>query len=181
MGKWLNTRAVAIKTMSINIIISIVFTLFIGLAAALTALPGFTVSTVFANHEFAANLTGQQEVPPVDTQATGEASFVPVTPNNETIDFFVNATGIEAVTQGHIHGAPEGENGPIVATLFKYDSVQNDVLENGTIAANNLEGPLQGKTISDLIATMKNGSAYVNVHTEQNPNGEIRGQLVDIQ
>jgi CHRD domain len=39
---------------------------------------------------------------------------------------------------------------------------------------------MQGKTISDLIAAMKNGSTYVNVHTEQNPGGEVRGQLVDI-
>ena len=35
-------------------------------------------------------------------------------------------------------------------------------------------------TIPDLIAAMKNGSTYVNVHTEQNPNGEVRGQIVDI-
>ncbi len=39
---------------------------------------------------------------------------------------------------------------------------------------------MQGKTIRDLIAAMKNGSTYVNVHTELNPVGEVRGQLVDI-
>jgi hypothetical protein len=36
---------------------------------------------------------------------------------------------------------------------------------------------MQGKTMLELIAAMKNGSTYVNFHTEQNPNGEIRGQL----
>ena len=37
-------------------------------------------STVFANHEFATNMTGQQEVPPVDTQAVGEAILVQALP-----------------------------------------------------------------------------------------------------
>jgi hypothetical protein len=133
---------------------------------------------VFANHEFAANLTGQQEVPPVDTQATGEAILVPDLPLNQTVYYFVNATGIQGVTKGHIHSGAQGENGPVVVTLFSFDSPQNAVLQNGTIAANNLEGPMQGKTIPDLIAAMKNGSTYVNFHTEQNPDGEIRGQLM---
>jgi hypothetical protein len=64
--------------------------------------------------------------------------------------------------------------------LFKFDSPQNIVFEKGNVTANNLEGPMQGKTIPDLITAMKNGSTNVNVHTEQNPNGEARGQLVDI-
>ena len=141
---------------------------------------GLNPSTVFANHEFAANLTGQQEVPPVDTQAAGEAILVQDMRLNQTIHYYVNATGIQGVTQGHIHSGAQGENGPIVVTLFKFDSPQNTVLQNGTIAATNLEGPMQGKTIPDLISAMKNGTTYANIHTQQNPNGEIRGQLVDI-
>ena len=39
---------------------------------------------------------------------------------------------------------------------------------------------MQGKTVAELIDAIKNNTAYVNVHTEENPNGEIRGQLVDI-
>ncbi len=141
---------------------------------------GLAASTVFANHEFAANLTGQEEVPPVDTQALGEAIFVPIQPRNETIDFHVNASGIQAVTQAHIHSGSPGENGPIIVTLFTLNPVQNGVSINGSIAANNLEGPMQGKTVAELIDAIKNNTTYVNVHTEQNPDGEIRGQLADI-
>lgn len=147
------------------------------IAMVSTSLPS---STVFANHDFATNMTGQHEIPPVDTQAVGEAILVQNLPLNETMHYFVNVTGIEGVTQGHIHSGAEGENGPIVVTLFNFESPQSTVLQNGTLEANHLEGPMQGKTIPDLIAAMKNGSTYVNVHTEQNPNGEIRGQLVDI-
>src|ERR671916_2848022 len=134
-------------------------------------------STVFANHEFAANLTGQQEVPPVNTQATGQAIVVPI---NQSVSYYVNVTDIQGVTQGHIHSGVQGENGPIVVTLFQFDSPQNGVTQSDNFTATNLEGPMQGKTIPDLVSAMKNGSTYVNVHTEQNPNGEVRGQLVDI-
>lgn len=151
--------------------------LVLGSAVAISSISN--ISMVFANHEFAANLTGQQEVPPVDTQATGEVIFVPELPLNKTIDFYANATGLQGATQGHIHSGVEGENGPIVVTLFKFDSPQNNVTDQeGSIAVNNLEGPMQGKTIPDLMAALKNGSAYVNIHTEQNPDGEIRGQIM---
>jgi hypothetical protein len=150
--------------------------LILGSAIAISSI--LSTSTVFANHEFSANLTGQQEVPPVNTQATGEATFVLNMPKNETINFYENATGIQGVTKGHIHSGVQGQNGPIVVTLFNLDSPQNEVPQNGNFTADDLEGPMQGKIISDLMAAMKNGSTYVNFHTEKNPNGEIRGQLM---
>jgi hypothetical protein len=75
-----------------------------------------------------------------------------------------------------VHLAKQGENGPIVVTLFKYDSPMNEVSENGTITADKLEGPMAGKQLSDLANAGANGSLYINIHTERNPNGEIRGQ-----
>jgi hypothetical protein len=48
---------------------------------------------------------------------------------------------------------------------------------NGKITSADLQGPLAGKQMSDLVNIMKNGGAYVNVHTQQNQNGEIRGQI----
>ena len=50
----------------------------------------------------------------------------------------------------------------------------------GTITSSDLKGPLAGKQISDLVNIIKGGQAYVNVHTEQNKNGEIRGQILDV-
>jgi hypothetical protein len=164
--------------------ISIVYFAIALVLGSAIALSSSSFMNVYANHEFAANLTGQQEVPPVQTQATGEAIFVPVTPDNQTISFFVNATNIQGLTQGHIHSGVQGENGPIVSTLFAFNPVQdpsqNGIMLNGNISAVNLEGPMEGKTMPDLISAMKNGSTYVNFHTQQNPNGEIRGQLMDI-
>lgn len=52
----------------------------------------------------------------------------------------------------------------------------NEVSENGTITADELEGPMAGKQLTDLATAGGNSTLYVNIHTEQNPNGEIRGQ-----
>lgn len=101
-------------------------------------------------------------------------------PLNQTIHYFLNVTAIQSATQGHIHSGAQGQNGPVVVTLFNSSSPQNEIVEKGTINATNLEGPMKGKTIPDLLAAMKNGNTYVNVHTEQNPKGEIRGQLAEV-
>jgi hypothetical protein len=125
--------------------------------------------------KFGFNLTGSEEVPPVQTNATGMAEISPYTIVGDSITYNVNATSIKDVTAGHIHFGKPGENGPIVFTMFKYDPPRNEVLETGTITADALEGPLKSKQVSDLAFAGANGSLYMNIHTVENPNGEIRG------
>jgi hypothetical protein len=48
------------------------------------------------------------------------AEFIPM--GMDHIAYSVNATIIEGLTAGHIHLGIKGENGPIVVTLFKYDT-----------------------------------------------------------
>src|SRR5215216_1437504 len=145
-------------------------------SAAITIL---TNSEVFAQEQkFTAQLSGQEEVPPTNSQATGMAEF---TVTGESAEYSVNASNIQGVTAGHIHSGKQGENGPIVVTLFKNDSPTNEVSETGSITADKLEGPMAGKQLTDLVTAMSNGETYVNVHTEQNPNGEIRGQITSSQ
>jgi hypothetical protein len=125
-----------------------------------------------------ATLSGQEEVPPTNSQATGMAEF---TVTGENAEYSVNASNIQGVTAGHIHSGGQRENGPIVVTLFKNDSPTNEVSETGSITADKLEGPMAGKQLTDLVNAMSNGETYVNIHTEQNPNGEIRGQITSSQ
>lgn len=127
--------------------------------------------------KFTAKLSGDQEVPPVTTSGKGWAW---VNPMEESVWFKVNVTGLDKVTAAHIHSAKSGENGDVVVTLFKSDSPtgpKDGALAEGNFTATDLEGPMKGKTLSDLVTAMKNGETYVNVHTEANPKGEIRGQL----
>ena len=69
----------------------------------------------------------------------------------------------------HIHQGKKGENGQPVAPLS---------MGNGKITSSDLQGPLSGKQLSDLVSLMSNGGAYVNVHTQQHQDGEIRGQVM---
>jgi CHRD domain len=130
---------------------------------------------------FITELTGFEEVPPVnDTSAIGVAEFKL---GQDNIMYTVNVTDIENVTAAHIHNGQVGENGPIVVTLFKEDTptvaMTTGVLSEGNITATNLEGPMAGKLLSNLTSAMRNEQTYVNVHTQQNPNGEIRGQILN--
>jgi CHRD domain len=125
--------------------------------------------------KFGFNLTGSEEVPPVQTDATGLAEISSYTIAGDSITYTVNATNIQDVTAGHVHFGKPGENGPIVFTMFNYDPPRDEVLETGTITADKLEGPMEGKQVSDLAFAGANGSLYMNIHTVENPNGEIRG------
>jgi CHRD domain-containing protein len=125
--------------------------------------------------KFGFNLTGSEEVPPVQTNATGMAEISAYTVAGDSITYSVNAMNIQGVTAGHIHLGKPGENGPIVFTMFKYDPPRNEVSETGTITADKLEGPMAGKRVFDVALAGSNGSLYMNIHTLENPNGEIRG------
>jgi hypothetical protein len=90
----------------------------------------------------------------------------------------LSVSDISDVTAAHIHSGNVGENGPVIATLYSSDTPANQtdgVFAQGTITAEDLEGSMQGKEISDLISTMSSGVTYVNVHTQAYPDGEIQG------
>jgi CHRD domain len=135
---------------------------------------GITSSVVAQQQLFSTSLSGQEEVPPTESQATGMAEFMAL---GDSVGYTVMASEIQGVTAGHIHGGKQGENGPVVVTLFKNDSSTIEIIETGSITADKLEGPMAGKQLTDLVTAMTNGETYVNIHTEQNPDGEIRGQI----
>jgi hypothetical protein len=130
--------------------------------------------------KFTAKLRGRFEVPPVNTNATGKALFR-LSSDFLRLHFFLEINNIRNVTQAHIHLGFPGENGPVVAFLFGPSSFgiteQRGIVE-GTLTQDNLIGPLQGRPIIDLVREIQKGNAYANVHTVQNPDGEIRGQIV---
>ena len=128
---------------------------------------------------FITNLRGSEEVPPVSTTARG--NFVAVLSNDgRSIRFRLVVEDIRNAMVAHIHLGIRGENGPVVVflagPLSRPVSVRRGVV-TGTIRRNDLVGPLQGQSLARLIREMRAGNTYVNVHTMQNPNGEIRGQI----
>lgn len=157
------------------------YTIVILAAISSTLLLG-TISTISTNvfaAKFSATLSGNNEVPPVDTKATGAATYR--TAANETvIKYKVNITGFSDATGAHIHMGKAGANGDVIVDLLK-DSKKNPtklgMAIRGNITDSDLTGPMQGKTLSDLISAINSGDTYTNVHTPGHPDGEIRGQI----
>jgi hypothetical protein len=127
-------------------------------------------TTAFAQQPqaFTAKLTGKDELPPVTTTATGMAQFQ-LSPDGKELNYDLTTTNLNGFMMAHIHQGKTGENGQPVAPLS---------MGKGKITSSDLQGQLAGKQTSDLVDIMKNGGAYVNVHTQQNQNGEIRGQIM---
>jgi hypothetical protein len=131
------------------------------------------------NNRFFARLSGAAEVPPVLTDAFGLAKFK-VSRDEKRIGYRLTVNNINNFTMAHIHIGRRGVNGPVVVFLFgPVDpgiSVNKGVVE-GVITAEDLVGPLEGRPLSALVDLMRDGKTYVNAHTTQNPDGEIRGQI----
>jgi CHRD domain-containing protein len=144
------------------------------------------------NHEgltirFHIRLTGDQQVPAVNTTAFGFAE-VQLSEDNNTLSFEVVVCNIANVIASHIHVGAAGSNGPVVLPFFGSSTPFNstrgcDTLAEGTrTSANLVARPDAGiNTWTDFINALAAGNTYVNVHTTAHTGGEIRGQLVHEQ
>jgi len=118
---------------------------------------------------YTAQLNGPNEAPtPVTTTATGHAV---VTVLGNLVSWKVDIdTPIDSINAGHIHRRAA-------------DSVAGNVRVNFslTLGGPDFSGTLTtgSSVVADSILTiMREGRAYVNIHTQVNPGGEIRGTLV---
>ena len=158
------------KTLSLVIIIAVLLSMmFISTA---------NLNLIYAQNErFKAKLKGENEIPPVVTSAAGSGKF---RVKNDTITSNVNITGITNVTGAHIHAGIKGQNGDAVVDLLisgKQFKTDGGVIIKGVIADSDLQGSMVGKTLQDLMKAMKYKTVYVDVHTKNHPDGEIRGQI----
>ena len=137
-----------------------------------------------AEDHFSTHATGAQERPtPNDSRAQGQAIFR-LGDDGMELHYRLIVANIENVTQSHIHMGPADGTGGIVVWLYPsappsqlIPGRTQGILAEGTITAANLTGALAGMTLSDLVAAIRAGNTYVNVHTSQFPPGEIRGQI----
>ena len=161
------TKVTSLKAMIV--VLSMVLSSLASMAILTQQLP----STIAAyaqqqSQTFTAKLSGKDEVPPVNTQATGTAQFQ-LSSDGKDLNYDLSTTNLQGFMMAHIHKGKSGENGQPITTPLQ--------MGKGKITSSDLQGSLAGKQISDLVDLMKNGGAYVNVHTNQNQNGEIRGQM----
>ncbi len=136
-----------------------------------------------AGHHFGTHLSGREEVPANSSRAQGQAVFT-LSADGLSLSYTLIVANIVDVTQAHIHMAPAGANGGVVAWLYPsapplqlIPGRSQGILGQGVITAASLVGALAGQTLQDLLDAIAAGNAYVNVHTVQRAPGEIRGQI----
>ena len=145
---------------------------------------GLASSADAAMEQLGAVLDEASEIPatPVPTGATGLA-FLEIDTDTRDFSIDVLVTGIDPLsdplTGSHIHvGTPafdvagdpfDQRTGPVIVNLEHTNFVQG-----GSVLSLTFAGSFPAAQLGDLLA----GNTYVNIHTANNPAGQIRGQLV---
>jgi len=104
---------------------------------------------------------------------------------DSSIKYSLSVMNIYAPTAAHIHAGAPGMNGPVVAFLYKNPNMMpsnmtatNGMLASGMLMSDSFVGPAKNMTVmafyQKYIAT---DMAYVNVHTTEHPDGEIRANI----
>ena len=106
-------------------------------------------------------LSGSQEVPPTSTGASGNAGIT--IGADCSVKGNISVSGMTA-TAAHIHEGKAGANGGVAVPFVK-------------TADNTFEAAPGAKMTEAQCAAYKAGNTYVNVHSEANKGGEVRGQL----
>jgi hypothetical protein len=110
---------------------------------------------------FTAHLDGAQETPPVTTNSKGTGWF---SLDNDSLYFQITFAGLSsALTGSHFHIGAMGVSGGVVHPFTFSDSTLNSVWADLS---------------NDNLAALLKGNIYVNVHSSNNPAGEIRGQVL---
>ncbi len=143
---------------------------------------------------FSATLESEQEVPAVSSRARGTIRL-DIDDQAQQIEYELSYSGLQAeVAQGHIHFAQPGVNGGIVLWLCEgttqspiettptcpQEGSVSGVLTAADVVA--IGGANAGQQVAagefaEVMALIRKGLAYANVHTAASPGGEIRGQI----
>ncbi len=172
-----------------------------GLAAVVLALSAGVAGADDKDHKrgsmtLQVRLSGFGEVPTISTKGKGsfKASIDPV---SGSIDYTLAYSGLQGrVTQSHIHIGPRHNTGGIAiwlcqtatnpAPVTSPPSVvptcpDTDGAVTGTITPAHVIGPvpqlITAGQLDEVLAAIRAGLAYVNVHSAAVPAGEIRGQF----
>ncbi|MEO8068797.1 MAG: CHRD domain-containing protein [Flavobacteriales bacterium] len=116
---------------------------------------------------FSAKMNGAQQVPAVTTNALGLGGLT-LNATRDTLCVNIGWTGLSSMLTGlHIHDGVAGTNGPVLIDLVPF------------INGDHVMTTITGATLTpELITKHLRGELYLNLHTMNNPNGEIRGQIL---
>lgn len=138
-----------------------------------------TTSTTLVGATYVATLTGNDAVPPVDTEATGTL-LLSYDPDGDTLTFSLGIDSLSDPSVAAIFEGAEGEEGAAIVNLFAGPGEEGSfsgTLAEGILTADDLTGSLEGGTLGDLVALIEEGRAYVSVGNADHPVEAIRGTI----
>jgi hypothetical protein len=152
----------------------------LGLAATVLLVAGWTGRPAMAAHSrattYVVRMNGAQETPANNTKGTGSATF---TLDGTKLNYSIDVKDLSGpASAAHIHVGAVGVAGPPVYS-FTVKAIASGTVATGTIDLT--RDASAGVSSDSLTKLLANGNAYVNVHTKNFPNGEIRGQVVKKQ
>ena len=114
-------------------------------------------------------LDGVQESPPVTTTTLATAT-VALDASTGILDYEVEVavSSPMTLTASHIHSGTVGVSGPVMYPLFTTPVFVTDTYTFGGSLL------VDGGDIGQILS----GGTYINVHSNQNPSGEVRGQVM---
>ena len=130
-------------------------------AATLFIALGWTIGMAASAQGLKVNLSGDQQVPPVSTSASGNGTIT-VSPD-KSVSGSITVSGMDA-TAAHIHEGAAGKTGPVIIPLSKGSDDTWSV-------------PAGAKLTDAQYKSYLAGDLYVNVHSAAHKGGEIRAQL----
>jgi CHRD domain len=134
-------------------------------------------NSVYAQNKFRAKLDANNEVPPVDSEADGVATFKI---KDNAVQSTINVTGIPDISGAQIFMGQIGQNeDPIVDLVKTGEKTQrpDGVAIKGMFTASEFEGSMQGKDLPALQSAMAANQTFVNVMTSEHPDGEVTGHI----
>jgi hypothetical protein len=130
-------------------------------------------------NQFQAHLIGYEEIPSINSPGVGDVS---ITVGTNQLTYQLSFTGITP-TVAHVHVGQVGVSGGVAFFLCggggkpACTSGMTGTVVPGDVMAISGQGFSAGD-LNAVIAAMRAGVTYANMHTAAFPNGEIRGQLV---
>ena len=158
------------------------FRKFVATLAVSFAALGLSACNSDPQEKYVAELRGSNEVPANNSSAIGRVVLL-VSRDGSFAEYSAEVSGLSAGIQGgHFHRAAAGTNGGIVLSFFFNSSgVATNSVTPGTtdLEINKAIGRTINKTQLDaILADLRAGNIYANVHTPNFPGGEVRGQLI---
>lgn len=147
-----------------------------------------------AQEALKATLIGFEEPPSISTTASGEFRGR-ISEDGTFIEYELSYSGLEdTITQSHIHLGQRAVNGAIIMFLCQTDENPDPTelapkcLQEGTVTgvltADNIVATPQAAAqgiepgeFDEMLAAIRAGVAYANVHSRKFRGGEIRGQI----